>query len=56
MRNRLPVHIEKRDLPVDEYNKISDNRNESYGYVSILNLASMIITIVSILTIIYLGK
>ena len=56
MRNRLPVHIENRELPVDDYNKVDDSRSDSYGYVSILNLVSIIITIASILTIIYLGK
>ena len=51
MKNKLPVHIENRELPVDRY-MISKNRTNSYGYVNVLYLASIIITIVSVVTII----
>lgn len=54
MRDRLPVHIENRELPVDNFR--NDNKKDSYGYVSILYLASIIITIASVLTVIILGK
>ena len=54
MRNRLPVYVEDRELPVDNYKK-RDNSN-SYGYVNVLYLASIIITITSVLVVIVLGK
>lgn len=49
MKNRLPVYLENREMPVDEYRKLErrDNRN-SYGYVSIMYLGSLIITIISL--------
>jgi len=56
MRERLPVHIEDRELPMDKYNKTTSNREFSYGYVSVLYLASIIITIASVMTIIILGN
>lgn len=52
MRNRLPVYIEDNELP-----KIDVHKNEdSYGYVSILYLSSIIITVASVLTVIVLGN
>lgn len=55
MRNRLPVRLEDNDLPNDIY-KIKDNRNSSYGYVNILYLTSIIITVLSVMTVIFVGK
>ncbi len=55
MRNKLPVHIENRDLPIDKYVS-NERRNVSYGYVNILYLTSMLITIVSVMTVIIFGK
>ena len=54
MRNRLPVYIENLELPKDNFKK--ETRKYSYGYVSILNLLSLIITLVSVLVVIFLGK
>ena len=55
MRNKLPVYIENRELPKDEF--INDNyKDKSYGYVSILYLASIMITVVSVLTVIFFRK
>ena len=54
MRNRLPLNIENRELPNDKYNNI--DREVSYGYVNVLYLSSLIITLASILTVIILGK
>ena len=52
MRNRLPVYIEDNELP-----KIDVHKNEdSYGYVSILYLSSIIITVAGVLTVIVLGN
>ena len=48
MRNKLPVCIENRELPVVKNRQY----NGSYGYVNILLLASVITTIGSIITII----
>ena len=58
MRNRLPVYIENRELPVDrykniEYNNIEEEKN-SYGYVSIMYLSSLIITIISLLSVMFM--
>ena len=55
MKNRLPVYIEDKELPGDNYN-IRRERNNSYGYVNILYLASIIITILSVMTVIFVGK
>ena len=55
MRNKLPVYIENNDLPVDSYN-IRNKRDNSYGYVNVLYLTSMIITVLSVLTVIFVGK
>ena len=52
MKNRLPVYIEDNELP-----KIDVHKNDnSYGYVSILYLSSIIITVASVLTVIVLGN
>jgi len=58
MRNRLPVYIENKELPVDrykniEYNNIEEEKN-SYGYVSIMYLCSLIITIISLLSVMFM--
>ena len=54
MRDKLPVYIENRELPKDKFN--TDNNNKSYGYVSILYLSSIIITIISVLTVIFFKR
>lgn len=51
MKEILPVYIENRELPVDQYSK-NDNRVNSYGYVNFLYLASLIITVISVITVI----
>lgn len=56
MRDRLPVYIENRELPVDELRERVNDKEYSYGYVNVLYLASVIITIASVLTIIVVGK
>ena len=52
MRNRLPVYIEDNELPKMDVHKNED----SNGYVSILYLSSIIITVASVLTVIVLGN
>ena len=52
MRNRLPVNIENRELPVDEYVNRDNNRENSYGYVNMLYFSSLIITIASVIAVI----
>lgn len=52
MRNRLPVFIEDNELPVVK----DKNKNVSYGYVNVMFLSSIIITIASVLTVIVLGN
>lgn len=54
MKNKLPVYIENRELPIDEYRSVSSIN--SYGYVSILYLASIIITVSSVLVVIFFGN
>lgn len=56
MRDRLPVHIEDRELPTLEYKEKMEDRDYSYGYVNVLFLASIIITIASVMTIIIFGN
>ena len=57
MRNKLPVYIENRELPKDEFmNNNNNNKDRSYGYVSILYLASIMITVVSVLTVIFFRR
>ena len=54
MRNRLPVQIENRELPIDKYNV--NERDSSYGYVNILFLSSIITMISSIMMIVIFGN
>ena len=56
MRNRLPVNIENRELPVDEYTLKDNNRENSYGYVNMLYFSSLIITIASVIAVIMFRK
>lgn len=56
MRDRLPVHVEDRELPMDQFRERVKDKDYSYGYVNILYLVSMMITIASVLTVIILGK
>ena len=53
MKNKLPVLIEDNELP--KFNSYKSN-NQSYGYVNILYLSSIIITVASVLTVIILGN
>lgn len=50
MRNRLPVYIENNELPVDNYKR----EKKSYGYVSVMYLGSLIITVISLLSILFM--
>ena len=56
MKKKLPVYLEDRDLPVDRYSSFKSDNSNSYGYVNIMYLVSLIITIVSVLTVIFVGK
>ena len=56
MRNRLPVELENLELPIDKYSNNNNNNNKSYGYVSVLYLLSLLITIGSVLTVLFLGN
>ena len=55
MRDKLPVYIENRELPKDEFD-INNGNNKSYGYVRILYLVSIMITVVSVLTVIFFRR
>lgn len=55
MRNRLPIYIENLELPKNDNIKMEE-RKSSYGYVSIFYLLSLLITLGSVLTVIFLGK
>ena len=54
MNDKLPVLIENNSMPIDSFNM--NNRKDSYGYVSILYLISVIITAISIMICIFLGN
>ncbi|MGN1358629.1 MAG: hypothetical protein ACI4WU_04610 [Bacilli bacterium] len=54
MRNRLPVYLENLELPQDE--KMIKRDSNSYGYVSILYILSLIITGISVMVVLGLGK
>lgn len=51
MKKRLPVYIENRELPNDQFN-VNREKVNSYGYVNVLYLSSIIITIISVVTVI----
>lgn len=53
MKNRLPVYIDNKELPVDEL-KMDDGN--SYGYVNVLFLVTIITTVASMITIVILIK
>lgn len=53
MKNRLPVYIENRELPQDKYRE--NTKKETYGYINILYILSLLITGVSIAIILFLG-
>jgi len=54
MNNRLPLYIENLELPKENINK--EKKSNSYGYVSILYIMSLIISLGSVITIIILGN
>ena len=56
MRDRLPLELENLELPKDNFNKVERQDTGSSGYVSILSLISLIITLGSVLTVIFLGN
>ena len=56
MNDRLPVNIEKLELPNDEFERLDNSNNNSYGYANILYLLAIIITLGSVLTIVFIGK
>ena len=55
MKERLPVEIENRELPYDKYKVLDRKKQNSYGYVNIVvmvSILSLIITLGSILSVI----
>ena len=54
MKNKLPVYLENLDLPVDEYKE--DENKDSYGYVSIMYIIALLITLASVLVVIIFGN
>ena len=55
MREKLPVKIESFSLPKDNYQWLDTNKKNSYGYVKTMYLLSLLITLASILMVIFLG-
>ena len=53
MKDKLPVYIENNKLPIGSLNL--NEKKDSYGYVSILYLLSIIITLGSIITLLIIG-
>ena len=57
MRERLPVDMDRLDLPVDNFKYEEHNTtNNNYGYVSFMYLLSLLITLASVITLIVLGR
>ena len=56
MKNKLPVLIEDNSLPRDEFKENVIKKNNSYGYVSILYIMSLIITGISVIVVLGLRK
>ena len=56
MRNRLPLELENLELPNDNFKRVEKQDMGSSGYVSILSLISLIITLGTVLTVIFLGN
>ena len=54
MRDRLPVSLENNELPVEE--RKENNKKNNYGYVSFMYLLSLLITIFSMLFLMYMGN
>ena len=55
MRERLPIVIEDLELPISSDNE-NISKSNSYGYVSFMYLVSLIITVSSVLVVIFFGK
>ena len=56
MNEKLPVNIENLELPVDQFKRLDRDNSNSYGYANILYLLSIIVTLGSVLTVVFLGK
>lgn len=55
MKERLPVEMDNLELPQDDFWDKNELQN-SYGFANILYILSMIITVGSVLAIIFLGN
>jgi len=55
MKERLPIEMDNLELPQDDFWE-KDELNNSYGYANILYILSIIITIGSVLVVIFFGK
>ena len=56
MNDRLPVDLDNLDLPYDEFKKLDHDNSNSYGYANILYLLAILITLGSVLTVIFFGS
>ena len=54
MKEKLPLYLENNNLPEDNWS--IKKRKPSYGYVSIMYILSIIVTLGSIITILVVGK
>ena len=54
MKEKLPVYLENRILPQDNFKK--EIKQNNYGYVSVTLLLSTLITLGSLLTILIFGN
>ena len=55
MKERLPIEMENLELPQDDFWEKGELKN-SYGFANILYILSLIITVGSVLVVIFLGK
>ena len=55
MREKLPVELDNLELPQDDFWD-KNELHSSYGFANILYILSMIITVGSVLVVIFLGN
>ncbi len=56
MKERLPVDMENLELPDDDFWEKDELPRTSYGFANILYILSLLITIGSVLTVVFLGN
>ncbi len=55
MKERLPIELENYELPEDQF-AMKTKPQVSYGFANILYLLAMLITVGSVLVVVFLGN